>query len=134
MPLRLPAAELMRIGDVRMSVIAIVLKKESYSSGSLVKLHRALGIPLREIKDKWVNHNPIFEKEIFQEGYNAHAAVIRAVLKLVDQEQLKAEFYEIPRGERYAGNTRLDTWRIDGALIKEILLRADEEIERHLSG
>lgn len=117
-----------------MSVIAIVLKKESYSSGSLVKLHRALGIPLREIKGKWVNHNPIFEKEIFQEDCNAHAAVIRAVLKLVDQEQLEAEFYEIPCGERYAGNTRLNTWRIDAALVKEILLRVDEEVERHLSG
>lgn len=117
-----------------MSVIAIVLKKESYSSGSLVKLHRALGIPLREIKDKWVNYNPIFEEEIFQEDYNAHAAVIRAVLKLVDQEQLEADFYELPCGERCAGNKRLNIWRIDAALVKEILLRADEEVERHLSG
>lgn len=114
-----------------MSVIAIVLKKESYTSDGAIKFHRALGVSLQDIKDKWVNGNPILEEEIFEGDPQIHAALIRVVLKLIDQEQLEAEFYEIPYGERYAGNTKLDTWRTDAALIEEILLRADEEIERH---
>ncbi len=96
-----------------MSVMAIVLERESYSSDNAVKLHRALGISLQDIKGRWVNGDPILEEEIFEGDYQQHAALIRAILKVINEEKLTAEFYEIPYGERYAGNTRLDTWRID---------------------
>lgn len=115
-----------------MSVIAIVLGRESYSSANAVKLHRALGISLQGIKGRWVNGDPIFEQEIFEVDYQQHAVLIRAILKIIDEEKLTAEFYEVPYGECYAGNTKLDTWRIDAALVEGILSAADEEIEHHL--
>jgi len=115
-----------------MSVIVIVLEKDTYSSVSAVKLHRALGVSLQDIKERWVSGDPILEEEIFEGDYQQHAALIRAILKVINEEKLTAEFYEIPYGECCVGNMKLDTWRIDAALVEGILLAADEEIERQL--
>lgn len=115
-----------------MSVIVIVLEKDTYSSVSAVKLHRALGVSLQDIKERWVSGDPIFEQEIFEVDYQQRAVLIRAILKIIDEEKLTAEFYEIPYGKCYAGNTKLDTWRIDAALVEGILSAADEEIGHQL--
>lgn len=115
-----------------MSVIAIVLKKDTYSSAGAVKLHRLLGVSLQGVKERWVNENPIYEEEIFEGDYQQHAVLIRSILKIINEEKLAAELYEIPYGEHYAGNAKLDTWRIDSASVEGILSAADEEIERQL--
>lgn len=115
-----------------MSVIVIVLKKDSYSSVRAVKLHRLLGVSLQDVKEMWVNESPIFEEEIFEGDYQQHAALIRSILTFIDEEKLAAEFYEIPYGEKYAGNKKLDTWQINAALVERVLSAADEEVERQL--
>lgn len=115
-----------------MSVIAIVLEKDAYSSVSAAKLHRALNITLHDVKQKWVNCNPVLEEEIFKGDCQQHAAHIRTVLKAVSEDSLAAEFYELPSGECYAGTKNLDIWLIDAFLVERILSAVDEEIERQL--
>jgi len=72
------------------------------------------------------------KKEMFEGDYQQNAVLIRSILKIVNEEKLAAEFYEIPYGEHYAGNTRLDTWRIDAASVEGILSEVEEEVERQL--
>jgi len=45
-----------------MSVIVIILKKYTYLSARAVKLHRLLGVSLQDVKERWINENPIYEK------------------------------------------------------------------------
>lgn len=116
-----------------MSVIAIVLDKSSMTAQAVMKLHRVLGVSVQLLKAAWSTAEPILEIEIFEGDYQSHAKVIRAVLSIIVEEKLAAEYFEIPYGEQYAGNTKLDFWRIDMNLVSGILDLADEEIERQLN-
>ncbi|TDV58961.1 hypothetical protein [Pseudomonas sp. LP_7_YM] len=115
-----------------MSVITIVLAPNFVNNSALMKFHRVLGIPVQALKHAWSNGDPILELEIFEGDYQAHAESVRAVLRIISDEGLSAEYFEIPYGERYAGNPKLNVWKIDAELVNGILNAADEEVERQL--
>lgn len=117
-----------------MSVIAIVLNEASASAKGLLELHRILGVSLQDIKEKASSREPIVEVEIFEGEYQAHAKLIRAVIVALKKHNISANYYEIPYGEHYSGNSRLTTWRIDSDNVEGILTAADAEIERQLNG
>jgi hypothetical protein len=116
-----------------MSVIVIVLDKNSMTAQAVMKLHRVLGTSVQLLKAAWSKGEPILEVEIFEGDYQSHAKVIRAVLSVIAEEKLTAEYFGIPYGEQYAGNTKLDVWRIDMNVVSGILESADEEAERQLN-
>ena len=116
-----------------MSVIVIVLDKSSMTAQAVMKLNRVLGASVQLLKAAWSKGEPILEVEIFEGDYQAHAKVIRAVLSVIAEEKLTAEYFEVPCGEQYDGSTKLDVWRIDMSLVSGILDSADEEVERQLN-
>lgn len=115
-----------------MPVIAIVLEGEVTQAQSLLKFHKTLGVSLHSLKDSWLNERPIVEVEIFEGDYQEKAKIIRSVLKIIHEEHLVSKFYEIPFGEQYAGNSQLQTWEVDAALVGGILDAADKEVDRQL--
>jgi hypothetical protein len=116
-----------------MSVIAVVLSEASASAQGLLELHQILGVSLRELKEKISNREPIVEVEIFDGDYQDHAELIRAVISSLKTHNITADYYEIPYGERYSGNSRLTTWLINSKTVEGILTAADVEIERLLN-
>jgi hypothetical protein len=119
-------------GVLFMPVIAIVLEGQVTQAQSLLKFHKTLGVSLHSLKDSWLNERPIVEVEIFEGDYQEKAKIIRSVLKIIHEEHLVAKFYEIPFGEQYAGNSQLQTWEVDAALVGGILDAADKEVDRQL--
>ncbi|MFJ3485592.1 hypothetical protein ACIPL1_19705 [Pseudomonas sp. NPDC090202] len=115
-----------------MSVITIVLAKSKVDASVLLKFQQILGRPLQDLKGACSGGLPIVEMEIFSGDYQIHAAKIRSVLKVISEENLAADFYEIPYGERYVDNPSLDVWKIDGGVVEGILAAADKEVEQQL--
>ena len=74
----------------------------------------------------------MIEIEVFEGSYQENAQVTREALLIIDDENLNAQYYEIPYGERFAGNKNLDTWTVDAEFIRNMLDTADKEIERQL--
>ncbi|QJI39400.1 hypothetical protein HKK52_00070 [Pseudomonas sp. ADAK2] len=115
-----------------MSIIAIVLDEKVAPPQALLKFHKALGLSLQSVRDSWIHGHPVVELEIFEGDYQQKSKDIRLVLKIIDEENLGARFYEIPFGEKYAGNQNLKMWEIDASIVINILDAADKEVERQM--
>lgn len=113
-----------------MSVIAIVIEGTGASASALMKLHRVLGIPLLQWKSAVLAREPILELEVFDGDYQERARLIRSVCAVLNTEKVDASYYEIPYGQRYAGNSQLSVWKIDSNLVEGILSAASDEVER----
>jgi hypothetical protein len=116
-----------------MSVIAIVFDGKVAQPQALIKLHKALSISLQSLRDSWICGRPIIEVEIFEGDYQEKSKDLRLLLKIIQEENLSARFYELPFGEQYSGNQKLKAWEIDAQLLVGILDAADEEVERQLN-
>lgn len=117
-----------------MSTLAIVLKSKAIKAQAIMKLHRSLWVPMQILKTACSENRPIVEIELFEGDYPSHAELIRAVLRIIHEEVLVADYFEIPHGEKYAGSANVEVWRIDFDTVNGILDSADEEFERQLGG
>lgn len=114
-----------------MSVIVVVLEGERQPQAA-VKICKALGLSLHTLRDSWLNGRPVVEMEIFEGDYLQKSKIIRIVLKIIEEEGLGAKFYEIPFGEKYSEDQKLNTWAINAQAVVAILDAADKEVERQL--
>ena len=113
-----------------MSVIAIVIDEKKMKPAVLIQLHRALNQPLQTLKTLCHEGNPILEIEVFEGDLQERLKTIRGVLKIISDEKISADFYEIPYGEKYAGNKRLDKRAVTADFVNSMLDAVDEEFDR----
>ncbi|WP_122521218.1 hypothetical protein [Pseudomonas viridiflava] len=113
-----------------MSVIAIVINDAEIKPAALIRLHRALNQPLQTLKTLCHEGNPILEVEVFEGDLQERLKTIRSVLKIISDEEISADFYEIPYGEKYAGNKHLDKRAVNADFVGGMLDAVDEEFER----
>ncbi|WP_256582644.1 hypothetical protein [Pseudomonas sp. Irchel 3A5] len=78
--------------------------------------------------------NPILEIELFDGDLQDTSTFVRGVLKIISDEKISVKFYEIPYGERYAGNKNLQKREVTADLVNSILDAAGEEFERQQDG
>ncbi|MBF7142697.1 MULTISPECIES: hypothetical protein [Pseudomonas] len=112
-----------------MSVIVIVLD-EVPSAKNLLSFQRLFNVSLQSIKSACSAAHPLLEIEIFDGDYQAHADLIRSVLKVVKDENLKADFYELPFGLNYSQDADIQKFKINLRNVEQILEATDEEFER----
>ncbi|WP_122209903.1 hypothetical protein [Pseudomonas viridiflava] len=113
-----------------MSVIAIVIHEIRIKPAVLIRLHRALNQPLQVLKALCHEGNPILEVEVFEGDLEERLKTLRRVLKVISDEEISASFYEIPYGEKYAGNKHLDKRAVTADFVGGMLDAVDDEFER----
>lgn len=115
-----------------MSVIVIVLEKEKFETSALMKLQKAIGGTLQFLKSTWMQEQPLIEMEIFEGDYQEKAKVLRGAIKVIEDEDLVARYYELPYDAKYKDDAQVDTWKVSADFVKAMLAAADDEIERQL--
>ncbi|GKS08681.1 hypothetical protein PSTH1771_26715 [Pseudomonas syringae pv. theae] len=113
-----------------MSIIAIVIDERKIKPTALIQLHKALNQPLQTLKSLCNEGDPILEIEVFEGDLQERLKTIRSVLEIVSGEKIAAAFYEIPYGEKYAGNKNLDKREVTADFVNRMLNALDDEFER----
>lgn len=112
-----------------MSVIVVVLD-EVPNAKNLLRFQRLFNVSLQSIKSACSTAHPLLEIEIFDGDYQAHADLIRTVLKVVKDENLKADFYELPFGSSYSQGADIKKFKIELRDVEQILEASDDEFEK----
>lgn len=107
--------------------IAIVLSALAVPTSVLAGLRKLTGMALSELKDRIARRQPVLLLPLFDnEFYESGAAMLRAVLDLLESNGSAFSVYELAEGERF--ETRDDNLsRITSDILKNILHEANIE-------
>jgi len=115
-----------------MSQILIFIDDATLAPDVLMSLQRTTGRGLSAIRDAVGHGKPIFEREIFDADYEAHAATIRAIVSCLTNTSIPSRIYELPEGETMETCAFVDKCLISTDVLENILSQADAELDRQL--
>ncbi len=75
----------------------------------------------------------IVEREIFDENYDDHATLIRSVLAVLEDAELRHRIYELPEGSTMETCDFVDRCLVSTEVMRNILNQADTELDRQLN-
>jgi len=113
-----------------MSNIVIFIDDKSANASALMHLKNTTRRSLSEIRSAIENETPIIEREIFDESYDEHAAMLRRVIESIETHKLAHRIYEIPEGETLDSCDFVDNCAITIEVLNNILNNADAELDR----
>lgn len=116
-----------------MSKVLIFIDDENVAAANLVQLQNATRLGLGEIRSAISSGKPIVEREIFDSNYDEHAALIRNVLAAVEDGEIKHRIYELPESETMETYDLADRCLVSIEVMRNILSRADAELDRQLN-
>ena len=116
-----------------MSNIVIFIDDKNANASALMQLKNATGRSLSEIRSAVENETPVVEREIFDEAYDEHAAMLRRVIESIETLELSHRIYEIPEGETMDSCDVVDNCAITIEVLNNILNNADAELDRQLN-
>ena len=115
-----------------MSTIVIFVADPAMSATAIMRLQRITGRGIAEIRNAITQGEPIFEREIFDSDYEEHAAMIRGIVRHLQEASLPSKIYEIPEGETMESCSFVDECQISIEVLNNILDQADAELDRQL--
>ena len=115
-----------------MSIVVIFVADSTMPAAAIVGLQRITGRGIAEIRNAIIQGEPIFEREIFDSDYEEHAAVIRGIVRQLQDASLPSRIYELPEGETMESCSFVDQCQISTEVLGNILDQADAELDRQL--
>lgn len=111
-----------------MARIVFFLDESANRPEALMRLQKATGCSLSEIRGAIREDNALLDVELFDSQYDDHASLLRSVMACVDDFSLNYRIYELPEGE----STVDDRHQIRIDVLRNILNEADAELRRQL--
>jgi len=108
-----------------MSIITVTIK-QPISSSVIFKLYKLLALSVSDVKNRVVSGVPIFDDELFDNGYEEKSTILRKLIKITEDESINIDIIESPERDCDPKYKMM----INKEILRNILDSADSEISR----
>jgi len=115
-----------------MPIAIFIDKVDAIPAVQLMDLHKVLKCSLGELRQLLASGEPIVAREIFDNDFDQHAALIRNVLLVIEDGNLEHRIYELPEGRGIKTCDASPQCLIGVEVLRNILNEADAELNRQL--